>query len=81
MYILNIVSATKGMSVNEFRDFIFENYYKRIGFAKERSYYSMKPLKKRFVAACNQINRKKYLIVVILKNTINNLEGGKTQNQ
>ena len=29
------------------RDFIFENYYKRIGFAKERTYYSMKRLKKK----------------------------------
>ena len=34
MYILNIDSAVKKMSVNEFRDFIFENYYKRIGFSK-----------------------------------------------
>ena len=46
------------MSVNELRDFIFENYYKRIGFVKERSYYSMKRLKKRFAVACKQINRK-----------------------
>ena len=29
------------------RDFIFENYYKRIGFSKENSYYSMKHLKKK----------------------------------
>ena len=34
------------MSVTELRDFIFENFYKRIGFVKERSYYSMKCLKK-----------------------------------
>ena len=27
MYILNIGSATKKISVNEIRDFIFENYY------------------------------------------------------
>ena len=46
------------MSINELRDFIFENYYKRIGFVKEQSYYSMKRLKKRFVVACKQINRK-----------------------
>ena len=58
MYILNITSALKKMSVNELRDFIFENYYKRIGFVKERSYYSMKRLKKRFAVACKQINRK-----------------------
>ena len=47
------------MSINELRDFIFENYYKRIGLVKEESYYSMKRLKKRFVVACKQINRKK----------------------
>ena len=37
----------------------FGNYYKRIGFVKERSYYSMGYLKKkRFAVACNQINEK-----------------------
>ena len=46
------------MPVNEIRDFTFENYYKRIGFSKENSYYSMKHLKKRFVVACKQITRK-----------------------
>ena len=50
MYILNIASTIKKMSlyeltdfyyhcfkkiVNELRDFIFQNYYKRIGFDKE----------------------------------------------
>ena len=29
------------MLVNEISDFIFKNYYKRIGFSKENSYYSM----------------------------------------
>ena len=29
------------MTVNELRGFIFENYNKRIGFARENSYYSM----------------------------------------
>ena len=33
--------------VNEIKDFIFANYYKRIGFSKENSYYSMKRLKKK----------------------------------
>ena len=46
MYILNIARAIKKMSSNVNRDFIFENYYKRIGFFKENSYYSMKRLKK-----------------------------------
>ena len=35
------------MSVNEMRDFIFENYYKKIGFSKESSYYSIKCLKRK----------------------------------
>ena len=44
MSILIIARAMRKMSFNEIRDFIFENYYKRIGFTKERSYYSMKHL-------------------------------------
>ena len=47
MYILNITKAMKKMSVDEIKDFIFENYYKRIGFSKENSYYSMKRLKRK----------------------------------
>ena len=35
------------MSVHGMRDFIFENYYKRIGFTRESSYYSMKRLKRK----------------------------------
>ena len=76
MYIVNIARAMKKMSANEIRDFFFENYYKVIGFSKENSYYSMKCLKKkkkRLVGACEQINRKKYLILVKLKNNINHL--------
>ena len=55
MYILNIARAIKKMSVNETRDFIFENYYKRIGFSNGNSYYSMKHLKIRFYC-CLQTN-------------------------
>ena len=59
MYILNIARGVKEMTFNEIRDFIFENYYKRIGFSKENDYYSMKRLKKkRFIVACKQFNRK-----------------------
>ena len=47
MYILSIVRAIKKMSVNEIKDFIFENYYKRIEFSKEDSYCTMKRLKKK----------------------------------
>ena len=58
MSILNIVSAIKKISVSELRDFIIENYYKRIGFVKERSYDLMKRLKKIFIVAFKQINKK-----------------------
>ena len=59
MYFLNIAKDIKKMSINEIKDFIFENYYKRIRFSKESSYYSMKRLKrKRFIVACKQISRK-----------------------
>ena len=30
MYILNITKAIQKMSINEIKDFLFENYYKRI---------------------------------------------------
>ena len=53
MYILNIASAIKKMSVSEIRDFIFKNLYKRIGFSKENSYYSRKIRKKRCTIVCN----------------------------
>ena len=42
MYVLNITNALKKMSVNETRDFIYENYFKQRGFSKENNYYSMK---------------------------------------
>ena len=35
MYTLNIASIIKRMTLNDFRDFIFEHYYKRIGFVKK----------------------------------------------
>ena len=59
MYVLNISSTIKKMTVNQLRDFIFEKYYKRIGLAKENSYYSMKRLKKTFGVVCSHFNRKK----------------------
>ena len=48
------------MSVNLIKYFLFEKYYKRIGFSKENSYYSIKRVKKkkRFIVTCKQINRK-----------------------
>ena len=49
MYILNISSAIKKDDSQWIKtwDFIFENYYKQIGFFKESSYYSMKRLKRK----------------------------------
>ena len=47
MYNLNISKAIKKMSVNDMTEFVFENYYKRIGFSKEDSYYSVKRLKRK----------------------------------
>ena len=60
MYTLSIASTIKKWSVNLVREFIFENYYKPIGFGKKRSYYSIKHLKKkkRFTVSCKQIKRK-----------------------
>ena len=49
MCILNIASTITKMSFNEIGDFIFENYYKRIGFSKKYSYCSMKQKKKRSI--------------------------------
>ena len=45
MSILNNSRVIQKVSANEIRDFIFENYYKQIGFSKENSYYSMTHLK------------------------------------
>ena len=45
------------MSVNELTD--FENHYKQLGSVKERSYDSVKHLKKKFIDAGKQINKKK----------------------
>ena len=52
MYTLNITEAIRNISVNKIRDFIFENYYKKIDFSMEYNYYSVKCLgKKRFIVA------------------------------
>ena len=55
MYTQNIASAINKARVNELRDFISENYYKRIGFVKERNYYSLK-FWKRKISHCLQPN-------------------------
>ena len=58
MHTLNIATALRKMRFTELGDFIFENYYKTIGYLEGTSYYSMQSMKKIFVVACNQINRK-----------------------
>ena len=64
----------KKMSVNEIEDFIFETYYKRIGFSNENSYYSMKSLKKEYLfLLTNTLREKKYQILTMLKITINQI--------
>ena len=35
MYKLNIFGAIKNMTIKELRDFIYENYYSRIGFTNK----------------------------------------------
>ena len=45
MYNPNILSAIKKLTIKEFKDFLFENFYRQIGFTKENS-YSMKHPKK-----------------------------------
>ena len=74
MYILNIASAIKKISVNEIRDFIFVNYYKQIAFCKENIYYSVRHLKQKKICCCLQLNyQKKYPVFLMIKNTINRL--------
>ena len=47
------------MPFNDIRDFIFENYFKRIGFSKGNSYYSMKRLKRKdFLLLANKLIEK-----------------------
>ena len=58
MYILNILSATKKITIKEMKDFIFENYYRRIGFPKENTYYSIKQKKKELLLLATKLIEK-----------------------
>ena len=62
----------KKMPINETKDFIFENYYKRIGFSKESSCYSIKRLKKDLMLLSNKLIEK-YPILIMKKNSVNHL--------
>ena len=59
------------MTVKESKEFIFENYYRRIGFNIENSYYSMIYQKKKYLLLLGTKLTKKDLILMMLKNTIN----------
>ena len=56
----------KKIPINETKDFIFENYYKRIGFSKESSCYSIKRLKKDSMLLSNKLIEK-YPILIMKK--------------
>ena len=52
MYILNIFSAIKKVTIKELKDFTHKNYYTLIGFLRENSYCSIKNQTKN-VIVCN----------------------------
>ena len=47
MRIVNIARAIKKMPINEIKDCIFKDYYKRIVFSKESNCYSIKHIKRK----------------------------------
>ena len=53
MHILNISNVIKKMSINELRGFIFEKYYKRIGFSKGNILFNETSVNKRPTIVCN----------------------------
>ena len=57
MSILNIARVTKKISVNEIRYF-FENYYKRIGFSKEKLLFNETLEKKYLSLLANKLKEK-----------------------
>ena len=61
MYIVNIAKAIKKMSISEIEyleTWISLETIIKFGFSKESIYQSIKRLKKRFIVACRQINKK-----------------------
>ena len=55
MYKFSILSAIKKKTIKKLRDFMHENYYRRIGFPKENSYYSVKHQDKN-ICSCLQLD-------------------------
>ena len=41
-YVLNISIAVKKMKIKEVKKYLFQKYYRRIGFPRKKGYYSMK---------------------------------------
>ena len=61
------------MSANDSRDFIFENYYKRIGFSKEDSYHSLKRSNKKDLLLFANKLIEKVPDLVMLNNIMNHI--------
>ena len=57
------------ITVNELRDFIFKNYYKRIGFSEEKSSFNETSEEKRSTIVCNYI-RENIPDLVMLKDIL-----------
>ena len=55
MYILSTVSAIKKITIKELKDFTYETYYRRMGFLKENSHYSIKLQKKKVLLLATKI--------------------------
>ena len=61
------------MPANDSRDFIFENYYKRIGFSKEDSYHSLKRSNKKDLLLFANKLIEKVPDLVMLNNIMNHI--------
>ena len=73
MYILNIASAIKKMSVNELRDFTFGNYNKPIGFGFAHVLFNETFEKKCLLLVNKSTEKVPDPCNVMLKNTISHL--------
>ena len=58
MYILNIASTIKKLHSKNPKDFIFEDFYQQMEFAKENLLFIETSEKKRSTIVCNKISRK-----------------------
>ena len=58
MHIRNIENAIRKSSVKDLREFIFENYFKQIGFTKEDSYFSLTNWKETFILFVTRLTKK-----------------------